>query len=110
MSSIEQLITPQHVYTNIIEHLRSQLSVAVLDSSDLKNLIIDRVEVAAFGSRYHFSIEREVEQTNDSSLIILSSPTKPTFELVTERYVGYLEETLEPGANHPIFNFQAKRC
>lgn len=107
MSSIEQLITPQYVYSNIVEHLRSQLNVATLNSSELSDLKITEVEVAAFGSRYHFSVERETVQES-SSLVLLSHPVKPSMEKVQQVIVGYLEETLEPGASRPTFDFQAQ--
>ncbi|WPJ72097.1 hypothetical protein DEEACLCL_00080 [Salmonella phage CRW-SP2] len=108
MSSVEQLITPQYVYSNIVEHLRSQLSVKTLNSSELSNLRITEVEIAAFGSRYHFEVERTVTEDVESSIIELSTPRKGKAQTVTKTIVGYLEETLEPGANHPTFNFQAR--
>uniref|UniRef100_A0AAU8GM51 Virion structural protein n=1 Tax=Salmonella phage vB_STmST313_KE31 TaxID=3161181 RepID=A0AAU8GM51_9CAUD len=109
MSSIEQLITPQYVYSNIVEHLRSQLNVKQLNSSELSGLEITEVEVAAFGSRYHFVVNHtQVEQVT-SSIIDLGAtkPSRAEPKSVTRNIAGYLEETLEPGATHPIFNFNA---
>lgn len=110
MSSIEQLITPQYVYSNIVEHLRSQLNVGTLNSSSLSNLVIDEVEIAAFGSRYHFSVEYErMEEQEASSIIALAEPVKKLPpQLVKHTIVGYLEETLEPGATRPTFDYQAR--
>lgn len=110
MSSIEQLITPQYVYSNIVEHLRSQLNVGTLSSTDLKDLQITEVEVAAFGSRYHFNVDYTRIEEEKASIIALTAPTNPRKEpvSVTRTVVGYLEETLEPGATRPTFNFQAR--
>lgn len=111
MSSIEQLITPQYVYSNIVEHLRSQLNVATLNSTELSDLSIVEVEIAAFGTRYHFNVDYMREEKQESSLLLLSHPPKmapPKVEMVKRTIVGYLEETLEPGANHPTFNFSAR--
>lgn len=110
MSSIEQLITPQYVYSNIVEHLRSQLNVGTLSSTSLSNLLIVEVEVAAFGTRYHFNIDYErMEEKKTSSIIALSEPTGRSVPvLVKHTIVGYLEETLEPGASRPTFDYQAK--
>lgn len=108
MSSVEHLITPQYVYSNIVEHLRSQLNVGTLYSSELSNLVITEVEVAAFGSRYHFSVERKVTEEVSSSIIELSTPVRGEIKTVEKVIVGYLEETLEPGATRPTFNFQAQ--
>lgn len=109
MSSIEQLITPQHVYSNIVEHLRSQLNVASLSSSELSDLQITEVEVAAFGSRYHFTVDREVSEVPKSSIIALSAPVKHSAPVTVKKtIVGYLEEVLEPGAQRPTFDFQAR--
>lgn len=110
MNSIEQLITPQHVYCNIVEHLRSQLNVGTLSSTDLSDLKIIEVEVAAFGSRYHFNVDYTRVEEQESSIIALSTPVNPRKEpvSVTRGIVGYLEETLEPGATRPTFNFQAR--
>lgn len=108
MSSIEQLITPQYVYSNIVEHLRSQLNVGMLSSTDLSNLQIVEVEIGAFGSRYHFNIDY-TRTEKESSIIALSEPVKPTEPVaVTRTIIGYLEEMLEPGAQRPTFDFQAK--
>ncbi|QKE54852.1 hypothetical protein AC4HA11_1930 [Escherichia phage vB_EcoA_4HA11] len=111
MSSIEQLITPQYVYSNIVEHLRSQLNVGTLNSTDLKDLQIVKVEVAAFGSRYHFNVEYTREEKQESSMLLLSHPPKiapPKVEMVKRTIIGYLEEKLEPGAQRPTFDFQAR--
>lgn len=110
MSSIEQLITPQYVYSNIIEHLRSQLNVGTLSSTDLSNLQIIEVEVAAFGSRYHFNVDYTRVEEQQSSIIALATPVSPRKEpvTVTRTIVGYLEEKLEPGAQRPTFDYQAR--
>ncbi len=109
MSSIEQLITPQYVYSNIVEHLRSQLNVGTLSSTALSNLQIVEVEVAAFGSRYHFNVDYTRMEEEQSSIIALSTPNPRSNPVsVTRTVVGYLEETLEPGATRPTFNFQAR--
>lgn len=110
MSSIEQLITPQYVYSNIVEHLRSQLNVGTLSSTELSNLIITEVEVAAFGSRYHFNVDYTRVEEQQSSIIALAVQATPRKDpvSVTRTIVGYLEETLEPGATRPTFNFQAR--
>lgn len=109
MSSIEQLITPQYVYSNIVEHLRSQLNVGTLSSTALSNLQIVEVEVAAFGSRYHFNVDYTRMEEEQSSIIALSTPNPRSNPVsVTHTVVGYLEETLEPGATRPTFNFQAR--
>lgn len=108
MSSIEHLITPQHVYSNIVEHLRSQMNVASLDSNDLKNLTIEKVVVSNFTTAFHFSIDVERTFKATSSVIALPTSGTPAVDkVVNEKIVGVLEETLEPGANHPIFNFNA---
>lgn len=108
MSSVEQLITPQYVYSNIVEHLRSQLNVGTLYSSELSNLEITEVEIAAFGTRYHFKVEREVLEDPTSSIIALSAPVKGEPKTVKKTIVGHLEEVLEPGATRPTFDFQAR--
>ncbi|AUG87708.1 hypothetical protein HOS54_gp002 [Klebsiella phage Menlow] len=109
MSSIEQLITPQYIYSNIVEHLRSQLNIGTLNSSELSDFKIHEVEIAAFGSRYHFEIKRTVVEDVTSSLLDLSAakPNRAEPTEVVKQYVGYLEETLEPGATRPTFNFRA---
>lgn len=110
MSSVEQLITPQHVYSNIVEHLRSQLNVGTLSSSELSNLVIIEVEIAAFGSRYHFNVDYTRVEEKESSIIALATPVSPRKDpvAVTRTIIGYLEETLEPGAQRPTFDFQAR--
>lgn len=109
MSSIEQLITPQYIYSNIVEHLRSQLNIGTLNSSELSDLKIQEVEIAAFGSRYHFEIKRTVVEQVTSSLLDLSAakPNRAEPTEVVKQYVGYLEEVLEPGATRPTFDFRA---
>ena len=109
MSSIEQLITPQYVYSNIVEHLRSQLNVGTLSSTALSNLQIIEVEVAAFGSRYHFNVDYTRMEEEQSSIIALATPNPRSNPVsVTRTVVGYLEGTLEPGAQRPTFDFQAR--
>lgn len=110
MSSIEQLITPQYIYSNIVEHLRSQLNIGTLNSSELSDFKINEVEIAAFGSRYHFEIKRKVVEDVTPSVLLLSHPPKLPKSVPTEvvkQYVGYLEEVLEPGATRPTFDFKA---
>lgn len=108
MSSIEQLITPQRVYMNILEHLRSQMNVASLDSHDIKNLKIEKVVIGNFTTSFHFSVEVTRTFKATSSVIAMPDSTLPAVDkTVTSRIVGVLDETLEPGANHPIFNFNA---
>lgn len=105
MSSIEHLITPQYVYSNIVEHLRSQLNMGTLDSSDLSDLEITRIEIMAFSTRYHFSIHLEREEGVQSSIIELGDAE--VSKVVKRLIVGRLEEILEPGAERPTFDFQA---
>lgn len=110
MSSVEQLITPQYVYSNIIEHLRSQLNVGTLSSTALANLQIIEVEVAAFGTRYHFNVDYTRVEEEKASIIALATPVNPRSNpvSVTRTIIGYLEETLEPGAARPTFDYQAR--
>lgn len=111
MSSIEQLITPPKIYANIVEHLRSQMNWGTLDSNDLSDLKIHKVVISAFTTAYHFSInvKRVIKYSSNTSGIILPDGVDAKDKEVVESYHGSLEETLEPGANHPIFNFTAFR-
>lgn len=108
-ATIEELITPQYVYSNILEHLRSHLNVKTLNSSELSNLSIVEVEIAAFGTRYHFNVERTyTDEVESSSMLLLPSKTAKKVETKKTVYFGFLEETLEPGATRPTFEFQIR--
>lgn len=110
--SVAKLVTPQYIYSNIVEHLRSQIDVAELRASELSSFEIEDVAIKAFGTRYYFRVLRESEKRVEStSMLLLSHPPKAKAEFVQIREIwsGWLDEFLEPGQERAQFDFQATR-